>query len=134
MAAGVPVDPLARYLEYWLLRLQGVYPPHLACHRCEAKFTGRMDAGAWLSPFDGVLTCASCAEGVEGHRRGASLSPGALSFLGEARARPPQEMGRTGAAPAALAELEAVHRLLMARHLERELRSPRVLRAIRRQA
>jgi hypothetical protein len=71
---------------------------------------------------------------VEGHRRGASLSPGALSFLGEARARPPQEMGRTGAAPAALAELEAVHRLLMARHLERELRSPRVLRAIRRQA
>ena len=25
MAAGVPVEPLARYFEYWLLRLQGVY-------------------------------------------------------------------------------------------------------------
>src|SRR5438093_6774303 len=25
MAAGVPIDPLARYFEYWLLRLQGVY-------------------------------------------------------------------------------------------------------------
>src|SRR6476660_310344 len=27
LAAGVPVEPLARYFEYWLLRLQGVYEP-----------------------------------------------------------------------------------------------------------
>src|SRR2546430_9421876 len=27
IAAGVPIDPLARYFEYWLLRLQGVYEP-----------------------------------------------------------------------------------------------------------
>ena len=27
MAAGVPIEPLARYFEYWLLRLQGVYEP-----------------------------------------------------------------------------------------------------------
>ena len=26
LAAGVPVQPLARYFEYWVLRLQGVYP------------------------------------------------------------------------------------------------------------
>ena len=26
LAAGAPVEPLARYFEYWLLRLQGVYP------------------------------------------------------------------------------------------------------------
>ena len=25
MAQGVPIEPLARYFEYWLLRLQGVY-------------------------------------------------------------------------------------------------------------
>ena len=25
IAAGVPIEPLARYFEYWLLRLQGVY-------------------------------------------------------------------------------------------------------------
>jgi hypothetical protein len=31
-----------------------------------------------------------------------------------------------------LAELEALHRLLMARHLERELKSLRVLRELRR--
>src|SRR6266849_344111 len=27
MAAGVPIEPLARYFEHWLLRLQGVYEP-----------------------------------------------------------------------------------------------------------
>src|SRR5713226_6698730 len=27
MAVGVPIDPLARYFEYWLLRLEGVYQP-----------------------------------------------------------------------------------------------------------
>src|SRR5215218_689795 len=26
LSAGAPVQPLARYFEYWLLRLQGVYP------------------------------------------------------------------------------------------------------------
>ena len=30
LAAGVPVEPLARYFEYWLLRLQGVYQPDSA--------------------------------------------------------------------------------------------------------
>jgi DNA repair protein RecO (recombination protein O) len=130
MAAGVAIDPLVRYFEYWLLRLQGVYPPHLVCHHCGARF-GRGGAGAWLSPVDGVLTCAACADGAAGHR-GAALSPDALGFLGDARTRPPREMGGAGVEPGVMAELEAVHRLLMARHLERELRSPRVLRAIRR--
>ncbi len=36
LAAGAPVEPLARYFEYWLLRLQGVYP--------EAR--GTLSAGA----------------------------------------------------------------------------------------
>jgi DNA repair protein RecO (recombination protein O) len=27
LVAGVPAEPLARYFEYWLLRLQGVYRP-----------------------------------------------------------------------------------------------------------
>ena len=26
LTAGAPTEPLARYFEYWLLRLQGVYP------------------------------------------------------------------------------------------------------------
>ena len=35
VAIGSPVDHLARYFEYWLLRLQGVYPA-LACAGCQA--------------------------------------------------------------------------------------------------
>jgi hypothetical protein len=27
LASGVPPEPLSRYFEYWLLSLQGVYPP-----------------------------------------------------------------------------------------------------------
>ena len=27
IAVGVPIEPLARYFEFWLLRLQGVYEP-----------------------------------------------------------------------------------------------------------
>src|SRR3989304_5403925 len=33
-AAGTAAAPLARYFEYWLLRLQGVYPAHLVCRQC----------------------------------------------------------------------------------------------------
>ena len=34
IAAGAPVERLARYFEYWLLRLQGVYPSLSACPGC----------------------------------------------------------------------------------------------------
>ena len=34
IAAEVPIIELARYFEYWLLRLQGVYPAITDCARC----------------------------------------------------------------------------------------------------
>jgi DNA repair protein RecO (recombination protein O) len=129
MTLGTSPELLARYFEYWVLRLQGVYPPHLVCHLCGERFTGRPDAGAWLSPTEGVLTCAACA----GTRpSGARLSPDALWFLALARQNGPRELAERMVAGPVLAELEALHRLLMARHLERELKSLRVLRELRR--
>ena len=92
IAAGAPVEPLARYFEYWLLRLQGVYP--------EARGT---------------------------------LSPGALGFLTAVRSVPPHEVGGVPADARVLRELEAVHRALIATHLEKSLKSDRVLRELRRQ-
>src|SRR5215468_9087784 len=41
LSAGAPVEPLARYFEYWLLRLQGVYP--------EARGTLSDEAMAFLA-------------------------------------------------------------------------------------
>jgi DNA repair protein RecO (recombination protein O) len=92
-AAGAPAEPLARYFECWLLRLQGVYP--------EAR---------------------------------GSLSDGALGFLAASRAVPPHRVGDVPVERKVLRELEAVHRTLIAMHLEKTLKSDRVLRDLRRHA
>jgi DNA repair protein RecO (recombination protein O) len=92
LTAGAPTEPLARYFEYWLLRLQGVYP-----------------------------------------EAGATLSPGALGFLSAVRSVPPHEVGGVAADTRILRELESVHRALIATHLEKSLKSDRVLRELRRQ-
>jgi DNA repair protein RecO (recombination protein O) len=91
LAAGVPVEPLARYFEYWLLRLQGVYP--------ESRGT---------------------------------LSEGALTFLAASRGLAPHHAADLPAARSVLKELEGVHRTLIAMHLEKSLKSDRVLRDLRR--
>ena len=92
LMAGVPTEPLARYFEYWLLRLQGVYP--------ETRGT---------------------------------LSPDALRFLTAVRAVPPHDVGSVPADARVLRELEGIHRTLIATHLEKSLKSDRVLRELRRQ-
>lgn len=91
LGAGAPVEPLARYFEYWLLRLQGVYP--------EAR---------------------------------GSLSDGALSFLTASRGVAPNQVGTLPAGRHVLDELEGVHRALIAMHLEKSLKSDRVIRDLRR--
>jgi DNA repair protein RecO (recombination protein O) len=90
MAAGVPILPLARYFEYWLLRLQGVYG------------------------------------------EGARMSAGARAFLDAARGMSPFGLAELTVTRGTLHELEAAHRELIAMHLEKDLRSVRVLREMRR--
>jgi recombinational DNA repair protein (RecF pathway) len=86
IAAGVPIDPLARYFEYWLLRLQGVYEP---------------DPRA---------------------------SDGARAFLTAARSCSPFALAEVPASPQVLQELEVTHRALIQMHLEKDLKSVRVLK------
>ena len=93
LAAGAPVESLARYFEYWLLRLQGVYP--------EARET---------------------------------LSAAAAAFLSTARTVAPRDLGDVAVPPSALKELENTHRALIAMHLEKHVKSDRVLRDLRRHA
>jgi recombinational DNA repair protein (RecF pathway) len=38
LVAGVPVEPLARYFECWLLKLQGVYPADMELSSAAAAF------------------------------------------------------------------------------------------------
>jgi DNA repair protein RecO len=91
LESGTPVEPLARYFEYWLLRLQGVYP--------ESQV---------------------------------GVSDGAAAFLTAARVVSPRQVGAVPTSPGALRELERVHQRLIAMHLEKTLRSERVLRDLRR--
>jgi DNA repair protein RecO (recombination protein O) len=131
LAAGVPTAPVARYFEYWLLRLQGVYPPHVACHRCGVALDDE-PRGAYLEPGGHVFTCHACAPGSgREDRAGMALSPAALSFLGAAGRMAPRRLGAVPLAARVDRELEAVHRALMRLHLEKELRSTRVLRDLR---
>jgi DNA repair protein RecO (recombination protein O) len=131
LAAGGSVEPLARYFEFWLLRLQGVYPSIAACHGCGSGFDVR-GGGAYLEPGHAVFTCGACAPAAQ--VREPHLSRGALAFLRAARRTAPSDVTAIGVAGDTLAELETVHRLLMGRHLERELKSTRVLRDLRRAA
>ena len=90
IADGVPIEPLARYFEHWLLRLQGVY-----------ELDERMSGDA-------------------------------RAFLAAVRTASPSAVGRIAVSSRTLAELEAAHRALIAMHLEKDLKSARVLREMRR--
>lgn len=133
LAAGVPTSALARYFEYWLLRLQGVYPSHLACHRCGTAFDRADDAGAWIEASGHLFSCGSCAGAAGDEASGmVRLSGEALAFLSESARMPPTSLDTRPLASSVDRELERVHRILMRVHLEKELRSVRVLRDLRR--
>ena len=120
LATGGPVERLARYFEYWLLRLQGVYPSVERCGRCGGDLT----AGARLSPGAGALVCAAC----EPAGAGAPLSGAAVAFLRAARLAAPAALVDIVLEDAADRELAAAHRLLIRTHLEKDLKSLRVVR------
>ena len=116
------IDALARYFEYWLLRLEGVYPALDRCPRCGAATLG---AGAVLVLAERMYVCDACAHG------GPALPASAIAFLREAARRTPVEMCAIDVTPQTLMAIEHVHGRLIAMHLEKELRSVRVLRELR---
>ena len=124
LSLGVPVDRLARYFEYWLLRLQGVYPSIVACHGCGLDFG---DGGARVSSPDGVLLCRRCSR----TGRGEVLSSAAIGFLRAAGRARPASLASLEWSPRMDRELEAAHRYLIATHLDKELKSTRVLKELR---
>ena len=74
----------------------------------------------------GVFMCWEC-QPVE---HGPDLSPRALDFLRAAANVPPDRLCDVTLTPSAGRELAAAHQLLIATHLEKELRSARVLREL----
>ena len=122
LCRGGSVEALARYFEYWLLRLEGVYPMLDVCPRCLQPTLG---GGAVLVSGDWTYVCDTCAN------VGPHLSAAAMTFLKSAAARTPAEVSDTGAPFGALREIEHVHHRLITVHLDKELRSARVIRELR---
>ncbi len=120
LVADVAVDRVARYFEYWLLRLQGVYPSIVACHRCGADLG---DRGAQIASPQGELVCWRCGT-AHGE---ADLSAESLTFLRAAARIAPEQLGAEDLSPRASRELASVHRFLIGVHLEKELKSARVI-------
>jgi hypothetical protein len=60
------------------------------------------------------------------------ISRDARAFLDAARTCSPFALGGLTITPRALSEIEAVHRALISMHLEKDLKSVRVLRELRR--
>jgi DNA repair protein RecO (recombination protein O) len=116
------VEALARYFEYWLLRLEGVYPALEECPRCGQA---SLAAGAVLVVADRAYVCEACAQG------GPRLSPEAVRFLRTAGRRTPAEAAAAATPPGALREIEQVHHRLLVAHLEKELRSARIVKELR---
>lgn len=122
LGAAGSVEALARYFEYWLLRLEGVYPSLGACPRCgETPLSG----GAVLELADRTYVCPKCAHG------GPRLSSAAVGFLKQAGKSTPEALARARTPVEALRELEHAHHRLIAMHLEKELRSARVVKELK---
>lgn len=125
LAVGVPAERLARYFEYWLLRLQGVYPSLQSCPDCGHS----LEDGAAVVMRDRVMLCPACASAHPG--ASAVLSTDAIRFLRAARTMTPEGVASADLPIRAARELELAHGRLIASHLEKELKSARVLRELR---
>jgi DNA repair protein RecO (recombination protein O) len=120
---GACAAALTAYMEAWLLRLHGVYPPLDRCAGC----------GCQLGPGGLVyhrrahgFVCAGC-----GPASGPSLGALTRSFLMRVWREPPTAFAE---APPEAGALERFHRELIGNHLERELRSHRVIDELAREA
>ncbi|HEY6358808.1 MAG TPA: DNA repair protein RecO [Vicinamibacterales bacterium] len=115
------VDAVARYFEYWLLRLEGVYPDLDRCAHCNRS----LDAGAVLDDRERGFVCGPCAHASP------SLSPDALRFLRSLTRRRPDDVAADSTPARVLQQVEQAHRQLIALHLEKQLRSARVVSEMR---
>ncbi|MEO1369873.1 MAG: DNA repair protein RecO [Acidobacteriota bacterium] len=120
LADGVPRWLAARYVEVWVLRLQGLLPAPVECPLCGQA----LGESAAVLEDEAAIVCPACADGY----RSIPIHGPALDFLRRSarenleslRARPPSD--------AALRRVEELTRRVRRQFLESELRSYRVMR------
>ena len=121
--ARQPLALLSRYLEAWTLRLHGLYPQLERCASCDGALPeGRL---SYHRPAHGFV-CLNC-----GPASGPLIGPAQRHVLGELFRCAPDAL--QPALGADLAGLDVFHQDLIAGHLERSLRSQRVLEDVARE-
>jgi len=115
-------SPLVRYYEIWSLKLSGLLPNYAYCSNC-AKCVKDDGFFAWLE--SGQVRCQACAGG-----RGLRVGAAAAAVL--------ESMGKLGPGPFmaqpltrdAAVDIERLSQRLLGLHLEKELKSYRILREV----
>ncbi len=116
----IPDPSLARYFEIWSLKLSGLLPNYAYCSNC-GKCVKDDGFFAWVG--SGNVFCPECARG-----RGLRIGPAAAIALQAMNRFSPEMFMSQPLAEDAAADLERLAQRLLELHLEKQLKSYRILR------
>ncbi|MEM1177121.1 MAG: DNA repair protein RecO [Acidobacteriota bacterium] len=120
LAEGTPRSLAARYVEVWVLRLQGLLPPPVECPLCGRPLG---DRAAFLED-ETAIVCPECADGY----RSTPVDGATLDFLRRSARENLKSLESRPPTVGALRRVEAIARRIRRLFLETELRSYRVMR------
>jgi DNA repair protein RecO len=111
---------LVRYFEIWSLKLNGLLPNYAYCSNC-GKCVKDEGFFAWIEA--GQARCSECAQG-----RGFRVGAQAAAVLEEMMKFSPEKFMVRPMAKDAGADIERLAQRLLGFHLEKQLKSYRILR------
>jgi len=111
---------LVRYYEVWSLKLSGLLPNYAYCSNCGKCVK---DEGFFAWPESGQVRCYACGQG-----RGIRVGAEAASALDAMIKQSPRQFVDQPLAHNATTEIERLSQRLLGLHLERELKSFRILK------
>lgn len=111
---------LIRYFEIWCLKLSGLFPNYAYCSNC-GKCVKDEGFFAWIEA--GQARCLACAQG-----KGLRIGTAACAALEAMIKLPPEQFAAQPLANDAASDIEHLSQRLLDLHLEKRLKSYRILR------
>jgi DNA repair protein RecO (recombination protein O) len=111
---------LVRYFEIWCLKLSGLFPNYAYCSNC-GKCVKDDGFFAWIEA--GQARCRACAQG-----RGLRVGAAACAALEAMMKLPPEQFSVQPLIGEAAVDIERLSQKLLSLHLEKQLKSYRILR------
>jgi DNA repair protein RecO (recombination protein O) len=113
---------LTRYFEYWILRLEGIWPGH---HRCTSCSSPLQTHSTSFSPQSMRFYCLTCSPSGS-----LPLGPDDFYSLHCFSRLSPHEIRSGMISPSTLNKLESISQFLIQRHLEHCVKSYRLLKEL----